>query len=114
MSFEKVISEGLAHYSYIAGDSGEAFVIDPRRDVNHILKSQKAIAAGYCLFSRHTAIKIILSARWNLRKRQVAIATALILVMESRLTEIPSDRTVVSVCSTGNRAGCKHIEAEGI
>ena len=88
MFFERVISDGLAHYSYITGDNREAFVIDPRRDVNHILKSQKAIAAGYCLFSRHTAIKIILSARWNLRKRQVAgssTATALILVMVNRL-----------------------------
>jgi len=32
--FERVESEGLAHYSYIFGHNREAFVIDPRRDVN--------------------------------------------------------------------------------
>ncbi len=33
MLFEKIESEGLAHYSYIIGDKNEALVIDPRRDV---------------------------------------------------------------------------------
>lgn len=33
MYFKKIESEGLAHYSYIIGDEGEAAVIDPRRDV---------------------------------------------------------------------------------
>jgi len=32
MLFERVESEGLAHYSYIVGDGNEAVVIDPRRD----------------------------------------------------------------------------------
>ena len=32
MLFERVESEGLAHYSYIVGDGNEALVIDPRRD----------------------------------------------------------------------------------
>lgn len=32
MLFERVESEGLAHYSYIVGDRNEAVVIDPRRD----------------------------------------------------------------------------------
>jgi hydroxyacylglutathione hydrolase len=32
--FERVESEGLAHYSYIFGHNKEAFVIDPRRDVD--------------------------------------------------------------------------------
>ncbi len=32
MLFERVESPGLAHYSYIVGDSGEAVVVDPRRD----------------------------------------------------------------------------------
>lgn len=34
MLFEKVESEGLAHRSYIFGHNKEAFVIDPRRDVD--------------------------------------------------------------------------------
>ncbi|UOY10600.1 rhodanese-like domain-containing protein [Methanonatronarchaeum sp. AMET6-2] len=34
MFFERVFSEGLAHYSYVFGDNGEAVVIDPRRDVS--------------------------------------------------------------------------------
>ena len=33
MIFERIVSEGLAHYSYLAGDKNEALVIDPRRDV---------------------------------------------------------------------------------
>ncbi len=33
MLFERIKSEGLAHYSYIIGDQNEAVVIDPRRDV---------------------------------------------------------------------------------
>ena len=32
MLFERVESEGLAHYSYMVGDRNEAVVIDPRRD----------------------------------------------------------------------------------
>lgn len=32
MLFERIISEGLAHYSYIVGEKGRALVIDPRLD----------------------------------------------------------------------------------
>lgn len=32
MRFERIESEGLAHYSYLIGDTSEAVVIDPRRD----------------------------------------------------------------------------------
>jgi hydroxyacylglutathione hydrolase len=32
MLFERIESPGLAHYSYLVGDGGEAFVVDPRRD----------------------------------------------------------------------------------
>jgi len=44
MFIERIDSEGLAHYSYIAGDGGEAFVVDPRRDVDSYIK----IAEGNC------------------------------------------------------------------
>ena len=33
MLFERIVSEGLAHYSYLVGDKNEALVIDARRDV---------------------------------------------------------------------------------
>lgn len=33
MLFERIESEGLAHYSYLIGDGNQAVVIDPRRDV---------------------------------------------------------------------------------
>ncbi len=33
MLFERIESEGLAHYSYLIGDGNQAAVIDPRRDV---------------------------------------------------------------------------------
>ncbi len=38
MFVEKIISEGLAHTSYIVGDNSEAFVIDPKRDVDSYIK----------------------------------------------------------------------------
>lgn len=42
MYFERIVSEGLAHYSYIFGDAGEAIVIDPRRDCEvYVEKAQE-------------------------------------------------------------------------
>ncbi len=42
MLFERVSSEGIAHYSYIIGDENKAAVIDPRRDCNvYINKASK-------------------------------------------------------------------------
>jgi hydroxyacylglutathione hydrolase len=38
MIFEKVVSEGLAHNSYLVGSGGEAAVIDPRRDFDVYLE----------------------------------------------------------------------------
>ncbi len=38
MIFEKFVSAGLAHNSYLAGSEGEAAVIDPRRDVEIYLE----------------------------------------------------------------------------
>ncbi|MFO7917989.1 MAG: MBL fold metallo-hydrolase, partial [Anaerolineae bacterium] len=32
MLFERIESKGLAHYSYLIGNGGQAVVIDPRRD----------------------------------------------------------------------------------
>ena len=34
MLFERIVSEGLAHNSYLVASGGEAAVIDPRRDVD--------------------------------------------------------------------------------
>ncbi len=38
MLFKRYKSKGLAHYSYLIGDKGEAVVIDPRRDIGAYLK----------------------------------------------------------------------------
>ncbi len=38
MLFAQIESPGLAHYSYMVGDGGEAVVIDPRRDVGVYLQ----------------------------------------------------------------------------
>ena len=38
MLFKRIISEGLAHYSYIFGSKLTAVVIDPRRDIDIYLK----------------------------------------------------------------------------
>jgi len=42
--FERIESEGLAHYSYLIGDSNEAVVIDPRRDAR--IYVERATMAG--------------------------------------------------------------------
>ena len=44
MLFERIVSEGLAHYSYLIGDKNESLVIDPRRDVDVYV--EKASNAG--------------------------------------------------------------------
>jgi len=38
MIFKRYISEGLAHYSYLIADQGQATVIDPRRDIDDYLR----------------------------------------------------------------------------
>ena len=43
MLLERIVSPGLAHYSYLVGDRNEATVIDPRRDCE--IYVQKATAA---------------------------------------------------------------------
>lgn len=45
MLFERIESEGLAHYSYLIGDQKEAVVIDPRRDCE--IYQEKASKAGF-------------------------------------------------------------------
>ena len=37
MIFKRYVSEGLAHYSYLIADQGEAALIDPRRDIDEYL-----------------------------------------------------------------------------
>jgi len=44
MLFERIISSGLAHYSYLVGDRNDAVVIDPRRDCEVYIK--KASSEG--------------------------------------------------------------------
>ena len=34
MYFKKIVTEGLAHYSYVLADGNEGVVIDPRSDVD--------------------------------------------------------------------------------
>ena len=41
MIFKRVVSEGIAHYSYLISDQGQAAVIDPRRDIDIYLKEAK-------------------------------------------------------------------------
>ena len=45
MIFERIESEGLAHYSYFVGDGNEAVVIDPRRDCDVYV--DKVAKAGF-------------------------------------------------------------------
>ncbi len=45
MLFERIESEGLAHYSYLVGDGAQAVVIDPRRDCSVYV--ERAARAGH-------------------------------------------------------------------
>ncbi|MCX6676599.1 MAG: MBL fold metallo-hydrolase [Methanothrix sp.] len=38
MLLERIVSAGLAHYSYLMGDKNQALVIDPRRDIDVYIK----------------------------------------------------------------------------
>lgn len=51
MLFERIVSEGLAHYSYIIGDKAEAVVIDPRRDCEVYIEKayQQGMKIAYIL-----------------------------------------------------------------
>lgn len=54
MFFKRYISEGLAHYSYLIADQGQAVVIDPRRDIDVYLDD--AASAGCqitCVLETH-------------------------------------------------------------
>jgi hydroxyacylglutathione hydrolase len=56
MLFERIESEGLAHYSYLIGQGGEALVMDPRRDCEVYV--DMAVKKGY-------RIKFILETHRN-------------------------------------------------
>jgi len=62
--FEKVESEGLAHYSYIFGHKKEAFVIDPRRDIDIylFLASRKGFRIKY-IFETHRNEDYVVGSR---------------------------------------------------
>jgi len=49
MLFERIESEGLAHYSYIIGEGTEAVVIDPRRDCGIYVDKAKRAGARIAL-----------------------------------------------------------------
>lgn len=54
MILEKVLSPGLAHYSYFVASEGEAFVVDPRRDIEiYIELAQKHSVAIKGIFETH-------------------------------------------------------------
>jgi hydroxyacylglutathione hydrolase len=42
MFIERLVSEGLAHFSYVAGNDNDAFVVDPKRDVDQYIEIAKS------------------------------------------------------------------------
>lgn len=74
MLFERIVSIGLAHYSYLIGDRNEAIVIDPRRDcqvyikkafskgmrITHILETHRNedYFTGSTVLARHTGAEV--------------------------------------------------------
>ncbi len=54
MIFRRYKSEGLAHYSYLIADQGQAAVIDPRRDIDVYLQDARMEQAQICnVFETH-------------------------------------------------------------
>lgn len=49
MLFERVVSKGLAHYSYLLGDKNDAVVIDPRRDCETYIEKADGMRIRYIL-----------------------------------------------------------------
>ena len=51
MILERLVSTGIAHYSYLLGDRNQALVIDPRRDVDDYIKmsSEAGMRIAYVL-----------------------------------------------------------------
>lgn len=63
MILEKIISPGLAHFSYLIGSEGEAFVIDPRRDIDEYLSlAQKHNLKIIGIFETHRNEDIVTGA----------------------------------------------------
>jgi hydroxyacylglutathione hydrolase len=62
--FERIESEGLAHYSYLIGDGGEAAVIDPRRDCDIYLEEayQKGLRISHVLETHRNEDYVVGSA----------------------------------------------------
>ncbi len=46
MFIERIVSQGLAHFSYIAGNNDEAFVVDSKRDVDQYIEIGKNNCCG--------------------------------------------------------------------
>ncbi len=72
MFIERFISEGLAHFSYIAVNDNDAFIVDPKRDVDSYIK----IAESNCcrirfVFETHCNEDYLIG-HWNLSGEQVA------------------------------------------
>jgi hydroxyacylglutathione hydrolase len=42
MFIERLVSEGLAHFSYVAGNDNNAFVVDPKRDIDQYIEIAKS------------------------------------------------------------------------
>jgi hydroxyacylglutathione hydrolase len=71
MLFERFISQGLAHFSYIIGDGNEAAVIDPRRDCEIFIERAKAagMKISYILETHRNEDYLIGSAELASRTR---------------------------------------------
>ncbi|MFZ2471840.1 MAG: rhodanese-like domain-containing protein [Methanothrix sp.] len=46
MLLERIVSAGLAHYSYLVGDKNQALVIDPKRDVDDYIEMATGAGMG--------------------------------------------------------------------
>jgi len=63
--FERIVSEGISHNSYLIGSGGSAAVIDPRRDCDIYLEIAGRSEMSITHIFEHTGMRIMSSGRWN-------------------------------------------------
>lgn len=64
MFFKKIESEGLAHNSYLVGDEEQAFVIDPKRDVDSYIDIADSMCTKICyVFETHKNEDYLIGSR---------------------------------------------------
>ena len=121
MFLERIVSEGLAHFSYLMGSEAKAFVVDPRRDcqvyvdlakregmrITHIFETHRNedYAIGSQDLVQLTGAKVLHGPGLDWEYGEVLSDGQRQgfgdLELEKHLEKIPKDQTTAAMCSVG-------------